>query len=128
MRRLITTGSKWEKAASYSRAVVDGDWVFVSGSTGLDYATGEISDDVTEQTRQTFRNIIWALEEAGASLADVVRVRVYLADRDDFAAVAVVQGEAFADIRPANTTVVAPLVDARMKVEIEVTAHRRHDG
>ena len=124
-RRLISSGSTFEALVGYSRAVVDGDWVFVSGCTGFDYAAGTISDDVTEQTHQTFRNIEWALGEAGASLSDVVRVRVYLDSRDDFAVVGEVQGSYLRDIRPANTTVIAPLIDARMKVEIEVTAHRR---
>ena len=114
-RKLISSGSHFEKLAGYSRAVVDGDWVFVSGSTGMDYAAGTISDDVAEQTHQTFRNINAALAEAGATLADVVRVRVFVAER----------GEYFGDIRPANTTAIASLVDARMKVEIEVTAHKR---
>ena len=82
-RRLISTGSTFEELAGYSRAVVDGAWVFVSGCTGFDYAAGTISDDVVEQTHQTFRNIEWALAEAGASLADVVRVRLFLDSRDD---------------------------------------------
>ncbi len=127
-RRLISSGSTFEDLAGYSRAVVDGEWVFVSGCTGFDYAAGTISDDVVEQTRQTFRNIESALAEAGASLADVVRVRVFLDSRDDFPQVAPVLGELFGDIRPANTTVIAPLVDARMKVEIEVTARKRPPG
>ncbi|MFQ5985409.1 MAG: RidA family protein, partial [Alphaproteobacteria bacterium] len=121
-RRLISTGSHWEKLAGYSRAVVDGRWVFVSGCTGFDYQTGAIADDVEAQTRQTFRNIEAALEEAGARLEDVVRVRVYLADQNDFPRVAPIVGEHFRDVRPANTTVVCTLADARMKVEIEVTA------
>ncbi len=123
-RRHIFSGSKFEEIAGYARAVVDGEWVHVSGCTGMVYATGEISDDVVEQTHQTFRNIEWALAEAGSSLADVVRIRVYLDDRDDFAAVAPVLGDYIRDVSPANTTVVAPLVDARMKIEIEVTAHK----
>ncbi|MCH9020267.1 MAG: RidA family protein [Proteobacteria bacterium] len=127
-RRLISSGSSFEELAGYSRAVVDGEWVFVSGCTGFDYAAGTISDDVVEQTHQTFRNIESALAEAGASLADVVRVRVFLDSRDDFPQVAPVLGELFGDIRPANTTVIAPLVDARMKVEIEVTARTRPPG
>ncbi len=121
-RRLISSGSHFEELAGYSRAVVDGEWVFVSGCTGFDYATGDISGDVVEQTRQTFRNIDAALAQAGAAPADVVRVRVYLAARDDFLRVAPVVGDYFRDIRPANTTVVAGLADERMKVEIEVTA------
>ena len=124
-RKLISSGSKFEKLAGYSRAVIDGEWVFVSGSTGMDYAARTISDDVAEQTHQTFRNINAALAEAGATLADVVRVRVFVDQRGDFEIVAPILGEYFGEIRPANTTAVAPLVDARMKVEIEVTARKR---
>ncbi|MCG8512223.1 MAG: RidA family protein [Rhodospirillales bacterium] len=121
-RRLISSGSSFEELAGYSRAVIDGDWVFVSGTTGFDYAAGTIVETVEEQTVQALRNIETALNQAGAALADVVRVRIYLTDRDDFAALAPVIGAAFRDIRPANTTVVSGLVDERMKVEIEVTA------
>lgn len=124
-RRRIFSGSTFEDLAGYARAVVDGDWIFVSGTTGFDYASGEISDDAGEQTEQIFRNIRNALAEAGSGLEDVVRVRVYLAERDDFEAVASVIGKYFRDIRPANTTVVSGLVDPRMKVEIEVTARKR---
>ena len=123
-RRLISTGSSFEELAGYSRAVVDGDWVFVSGCTGFDYASGDIADDVVEQTHQTFRNVDAALAEAGCGLGDVVRVRVFVAAREDFARVAPILGAYFRDVRPANTTVVAALVDERMKVEIEVTARR----
>lgn len=123
-RSLISSGSDFERVAGYSRAVVDGRWVFVSGTTGFDYAAGTIADDVAEQTRQTFRNIQAALEKAGAALKDVVRVRVYLTDAADFATVAPVLGEFLGDVRPANTTVVCTLVDPRMKIEIEVTARR----
>ncbi|MEE2979991.1 MAG: RidA family protein [Alphaproteobacteria bacterium] len=123
-RRRIFSGSTFEKIAGYARAVVDGDWVHVSGCTGMDYASGEISDDAAEQTHQVFRNINWALAQAGTSLDDVVRIRVYLDSRDDFAVVGPVLGDYLRHISPANTTVVAPLVDARMKVEIEVTAHK----
>ncbi len=123
-RRRIFSGSSLEKIAGYARAVVDGDWVHVSGCTGMDYASGEVSDDVAEQTHQVFRNINWALAEAGSSLDDVVRIRVYLDSREDFETVAPVPGDYIRHISPANTTVVAPLVDARLKVEIEVTAHK----
>lgn len=124
-RRLISSGSSFETIAGYSRAVVDGDWVFVSGTTGFDYAAGTIAEDAVAQTEQTFVNINKALAEADASLADVVRVQVTLTNAADFARVAPVLGRHFAGIRPANTTVVAGLVDPRMKVEIEVTARRR---
>ncbi len=99
--------------------------MFVSGCTGFDYATGAIADDVEAQTHQSFRNVEAALAEAGAGLGDVVRVRVFIAARDDFARAAPVIGEYFRDIRPANTTVVAALVDERMRIEIEVTARKR---
>ncbi len=123
-RRLISSGSRFEELAGYSRAVVDGDWVFVSGCTGFDYASDDIADDVVEQTHQTCRNVDAALAEAGCGLADVVRVRVFVAAREDFARVAPIIGAYFRDVRPANTTVVAALVDERMKIEIEVTARR----
>lgn len=123
-RRLISSGSSFEELAAYSRAVVDGEWVFVSGCTGFDYAAATISEDPAEQAEQTFRNITWALSEAGASLEDVVRVRVFLADAALFSEVAPVLGRYFRDARPANTTVVTPLIDPRMLVEIEVTARK----
>ncbi|HYD66981.1 RidA family protein [Azospirillum sp.] len=123
-RKLISSGSTFEKVAGYSRAVVNGKWVFVSGTTGFDYAAGTISDDVVEQAHQTFRNIRAALEQAKASLADVVRVRVYLTSAADFERVAPILGEYLGEARPANTTVVCPLIDPRMKIEIEVTARR----
>jgi enamine deaminase RidA (YjgF/YER057c/UK114 family) len=123
-RKLISSGSSFEKVAGYSRAVADGRWVFVSGTTGFDYAAGTISDDVTEQTRQALRNIDAALRQADSGLADVVRIRVFITKAEDFAVIAPVLGEFLGDVRPANTTVVCQLVDAAMKVEIEVTARR----
>ncbi|MBT6095859.1 MAG: RidA family protein [Rhodospirillaceae bacterium] len=125
-RRLISSGSELETRYGYSRAVVEGDWVFVAGTTGFDYAAGTISGDVAEQTRQTFRNIEGALTEAGASLSDVVRARYIVTRAQDWEMVGAVIGEHFADTRPAATAIIAALIDPRMKVEIEVTAKKRH--
>lgn len=124
-RRLISSGSKFESEIGYSRAVVDGDWVFVSGTTGFDYATMTISDDVVAQTEQCLANIERALAEAGCSLRDVVRVRYILPNGDDFPATWPALRAAFGDVRPASTMFVAGLVDPRMKIEIEATARRR---
>lgn len=126
-RRNISQGSSFEDLAGYSRAVVEGRWVFVSGTTGFDYAAGTISDDITEQTEQAFRNIEWALEQAGSALDDVVQARVILTHADYFEPVAAVLGRKFAQIRPTNTTIIAQLIDPAMKIEIEVTAKRRED-
>ena len=124
MRRLISGGSDFEAAAGYSRAVVDGDWVHVSGTTGFDYAAGSIDDDVAAQARQAFVNIAWALGEAGFVLGDVIRARYDLTHQEDWPAFAAVLAELFRDIRPAATCVICGLVDPRMKIEIEVTARR----
>ncbi len=124
-RKLISSGSSFEAVAGYSRAVVDGDWVFVSGTTGFDYARMSIEEDVVAQAEQCFRNIAAALTEAGGSLDDVVRVRAFLAARADFERVAPVFGKHLGRARPANTTVIAELIDPRMKIEIEVTARLR---
>jgi enamine deaminase RidA (YjgF/YER057c/UK114 family) len=123
-RRLISSGSSFEKLAGYSRAVVDGEWIFVSGTTGFDYSRMAIPKGVAAQTEQCFGNIAAALEKAGGSLADVVRVRIFLASAKDFATVAPIVGRHFAKIRPANTTLVTGFVDPRMKIEIEVTAKK----
>jgi enamine deaminase RidA (YjgF/YER057c/UK114 family) len=124
MRRLISSGSPYEAEAGYSRAVVDGEFVFVAGTTGFDYALMTISDDPAEQARQALRNIEAALAEAGASLADVVRVKYYLPDAADWPPIVPVLGEAFGAIRPAATALICGLIDSRMKIEIEVTARR----
>ena len=123
-RRLISSGSQFEEQIGYSRAVLDGDWVHVAGTTGFDYRTMTVADDVVEQTEQAFRNIIAALAEAGATLADVVRVRYLLPDADDFPAIWPVLQRHFGDVRPAATMMSCGLADPRMKVEIEVTARR----
>ena len=108
----------------YAGAVVAGDWVHVSGTTGFDYATMTISDDVVEQTRQALANIAAVLEAAGASFADVVRVRYLLPDRDDFERCWPLLREAFGTVRPAATMMCCGLSDPRMRIEIEVTARR----
>ena len=123
-RRLISSGSTFEAEIGYSRAVVEGDWVFVSGTTGFDYATMTMSEDVIEQCRQAMRNIEAALSEAGASVADVVRVRYILPRREDFEPCWPVLKQHFGDVRPAATMIEAGLSDPRMKIEIQVTARR----
>ena len=128
MRRLISSGSPFEAAAGYSRAVVDGEWVFVAGTTGFDYAAMTIADDPAEQARQALRNIVAALTEAGSSLTDVVRVKYYLPNLEDWPRIVPVLGEAFATIRPAATALVCGLVDPRMKIEVEVMARRSGAG
>ena len=126
MRRLISSGSPFEAETGYSRAVVDGEWIFVAGTTGFDYAQMTIVEDPAEQAqaRQAFRNIEKALAEAAAALADVVRVRYYVPDIEDWPAIVPVLGEVFGAICPAATALVCGLVDPRMKIEIEVTARR----
>ncbi|MGC2414510.1 MAG: RidA family protein [Stellaceae bacterium] len=124
MRRLISSGSPYEAAFGYSRAVVDGEFVFVAGTTGFDYAAMTISDDPVEQARQALRNIAAALTEAGASLDDVVRARYYLPEAADWPRIGPVLGEVFGAIRPAATALICGLIDPRMKIEIEVTARR----
>jgi enamine deaminase RidA (YjgF/YER057c/UK114 family) len=124
MRRLISSGSQFEASTGYSRAVADGEWVFVAGTTGFDYARMTISEDAAEQARQALRNIEAALAEAGAGLADVVRVRYYLPEAADWPRVVPVLGGVFGAIRPAATALFCGLVDPRMKIEIEVTARR----
>ncbi|MBL8755326.1 MAG: RidA family protein [Planctomycetes bacterium] len=124
-RRLISSGSTFEAEIGYSRAVVDGDWVFVSGTTGFDYATMTIRDDVAAQCAQTLANIERALQQAGATFADIVRVHYILPNAADFPACWPVLRERFGAIRPAATMFQAGLADPRMKIEIEVTARLR---
>lgn len=123
-RTLISSGSKFENEMAYSRAVVDGDWCFVSGTTGFNYRDMSISEDVGEQTEQTLQNILAALTKAGFTMADVVRVHYLLPDAKDFSACFPAMQKHFGDVRPAATMFVAGLVDPRMKIEIEVTAKR----
>ena len=123
-RRRISSGSSFEAVAGYSRAVLDGDTVFVAGTTGFDYATMRIEDDPLAQCHQCFRNVAAALAEAGCTLDDVVRVRYYLTEVRLFDELAPVFGHYFARARPAATAIVCGLVDPRMKLEIEVTARK----
>jgi enamine deaminase RidA (YjgF/YER057c/UK114 family) len=124
-RKLISSGSTFEDAIGYSRAVVDGEWIFVSGTTGFDYQRQSISEDVVEQTRQCFINIETALKQAGSSLKDVVRVHYILPNGPDFQKCWPVLKEYFGDVKPAATMFIAGLLDPRMKIEIEVTAKSR---
>jgi enamine deaminase RidA (YjgF/YER057c/UK114 family) len=124
-RRLISSGSPFEEQIGYSRAVVDGDYVHVSGTTGFDYATMTLADGVVEQCEQAVANIAAALAEAGGSLADVVRVRYLVPDAADFEPCWPVLRRAFGEARPAATMQVCGLIDPRLRIEIEVTARRR---
>jgi enamine deaminase RidA (YjgF/YER057c/UK114 family) len=126
MRKLISTGSPFERTAGYSRAVVQGDWCFVAGTTGYDYATMTMPESVEEQTRNCLATIGKALAEAGFSLADVVRAHYYVTHQALVAKVFPILGEAFGEIRPAATMIVCGLAEPEMKVEIEVTALRRN--
>jgi enamine deaminase RidA (YjgF/YER057c/UK114 family) len=122
-RRLISSGSSFEQEIGYSRAVIDGNWVFVSGTTGFDYRSMTISDDLTEQTEQCLQNIKSALEAAGASLRDVVRVTYVLPNGADFPRCWPILRKYFGDVRPAALMISAGLADPRMQIEIAVTAH-----
>ena len=124
-RTLISSGSPFEAQIGSSRAVVAGDWVFVSGTTGFDYAAMTISDNLVEQTTQCLKNIQAALVQAGSSLADVVRVTYVLPRGEDFAQCWPVLRQYFGDIRPAAMMISAGLADPRMQIEIEVTALKR---
>ncbi len=123
-RHLISSGSSFERDIGYSRAVVDGDWVFVSGTTGFDYSTMTISDDIVEQADRCFKNINAALAEAGCTIKDVVRVRYILPLRKDFEPCWPVIRKYLGEVRPAATMIVAGLSDPRMRIEIELTARR----
>lgn len=128
-RKQISSGSALEARFAYSRAIVDGEWVFVSGTTGMNYQTGDMPEGIAEQAEQTFQNIDRALTEAGATMADVVRYRTYVTDPAEVDALAPVFNKWLGEVRPASTLVVTALTDPRMKIEIEVTARRREgDG
>jgi len=127
-RRLISTGSPFEKTAGYSRAVIDGDFAFVAGTTGYDYTTMTMPADVTSQARNCFKTIEETLQGAGFAMADIVRATYYVTDAKDADTVLAVCGEVLGDIRPAATIlIVVGLYKPEMKVEIEVTAKRRTD-
>jgi enamine deaminase RidA (YjgF/YER057c/UK114 family) len=124
-RKLISSGSTFEAQIGYSRAVVAGDWVFVSGTTGFDYSTMTIADDLVEQTEQCLQNIQAALRQAGAGIRDVVRVTYVLPNSAEFEQCWPVLQKYFGDVRPAAMMISAGLADPRMKIEIEVTALKR---
>jgi enamine deaminase RidA (YjgF/YER057c/UK114 family) len=128
VRRALLGGSVFEEQIGYARAVVDGDRVHVSGTTGFDYATMAISDDVVEQAEQCLRTIGATLTEAGCTFADVVRVRYLLPDRADFEPCWPVLRARFGEVRPAATMMVCGLADPRMRIEIEVDARRPADA
>ncbi|MEU4803149.1 RidA family protein [Actinosynnema sp. NPDC023587] len=124
MRRAILSGSTFEEQVGYARAVVDGDWVHVSGTTGFDYSAMTISDDVVAQVEQCLANIGAALAEAECTFADVLRVTYLVPDAADFEPCWPALRAAFGEVRPAATMLVCGLADPRMKIEIEVTARR----
>ncbi len=122
MLERLSTGSPFEATIGYSRAVIDGDMVYMSGTTGYDYASMTLPEDAAVQARNALGTIARVLERAGGSLRDVLRVHYYLADRADWPAIMPVLGETFGDIRPAATLLVTGLMEPQMKIEIEVTA------
>jgi enamine deaminase RidA (YjgF/YER057c/UK114 family) len=121
-RKLISSGSTFEQEIGYSRAVVQGDWVFVSGTTGFDYSTMTIADGIQAQAEQCLKNIESALKQAGSSLKDVVRVTYVVPDANEFPECWPVLRKYFGDIRPATMMISAKLLEPRMRIEIEVTA------
>jgi len=121
-RKKISSGSKFEALLGYSRAVRDGEWVFLSGTTGFDYKKHAISKDVVAQTKQMLANMEWGLKQAGATFEDIVRLRLYMVRQKDFERVARVIGERFGHIRPANTMITSAFADPRILVEMDATA------
>jgi enamine deaminase RidA (YjgF/YER057c/UK114 family) len=124
-RRQISSGSKFEAEIGYSRAIVDGDWMWVSGTTGFNYDAMTISEDVVEQADQTFRNIRAAMEKGGFSLEDVVSVTYIFPRAEDFEPCWPVLRKYLGEVRPAATAIIAQLIDPRMKIEVQVTAKKR---
>jgi enamine deaminase RidA (YjgF/YER057c/UK114 family) len=127
MRQWISSGSPYESEIGYSRAVVDGDWVFVSGTTGFDYSTMSIANDVVGQTRQCLQNIDEALHEAGSCAAEIVRVRYILPNAEEFKLCWPLLREYFSSALPAATMISAGLIDPRVRIEIEVTSRKVRD-
>ena len=126
-RHLISSGSSFERDIGYSRAVVDGDWIFVSGTTGFDYAAMTIADGLAEQTEQCLKNISAALEQAGSGMRDVVRVTYVLPEASEFSQCWPILRKYFGAVRPAAMMISAGLADPRMRIEIEVTARLQRD-
>jgi enamine deaminase RidA (YjgF/YER057c/UK114 family) len=125
-RTLISTGSPFETNYGYSRAVIEGDMCFIAGTTGYDYATMQLPEDVEQQARNIFRIVKMVLKDAGFAMEDIVRKQIFITSRDYAKPVLEVCGEVFADIRPASSIyVISGLLDPAMKVEIEITAKRR---
>lgn len=124
-RKHISSGSEFETKIGYSRAVIDGRWVFVSGTTGYDYLKMSIPETIEDQTIQCIRNINHALKKAGSSATDIVRVRYILPDADEFSKTWPLLKEWLAKAKPAATMIAAGLADPKMKIEIEVTARKR---
>jgi len=124
-RQLISSGSTFEKEIGYSRAVVEGDWIFVSGTTGYDYSTMTISENIDEQTDQCMKNIEAALKQANAEIKDIVRVLYIVPQADEFPKCWPILKKYFGEVRPAVTMIAAGLADSKMKIEIQVTALRQ---
>ncbi len=124
-RKLISSGSSFEKEVGYSRAVVDGNWVFVSGTTGYNYDTMTIENDIVSQTDQCMKNIVSALEKSDSKIEDVVRVTYILPDASDFKKCWPILRKYFGEVRPAATMFSAGLADRKMKIEIQVTALKK---
>jgi len=127
-RRLISSGSTFEREIGYSRAVVDGDWIFVSGTTGYNYEDMTIADDIEDQTEQCLKNIRDALYKAGSGLEDIVSILYIIPQADEFRKCWPVLRKYFGEIRPAATMIAAGLAEPGMKIEIQVTARRRAQG